>query len=352
MSSTLTLLVDASVTTGMGHWTRSSTLAEELERRGWVIRVIHRADASESAWEDARSRGWETRTSEWIPEAVDSDCTRTVVLIDSYRISAAEINALQPASDGLIVIDDLADRGPFGADIVVNQNLGADSARYLMPPQTSLLLGPDFALLRRQFVEARAIGLERVRKAVRVRAVLVMMGGTDATGVLPSVTEACLLALPDAQIRAIAPPHAVNGLRHLTSERLTLLEPTPNIAAEMVRADLIISAGGTSIWELCATARPFGVVVVADNQVEATTLLEGAGATRIVGTQPVDTMATARMIADVASDGSALSAQANSAASIVDGRGCSRVANHIELLASREAVNSEEDENDRASPSS
>lgn len=335
MPMTLTLLVDAATTTGMGHWVRSSTLAAEMERRGWVVRVVHRPDVSNAASDDARARGWPTTVSEWTPTALSPDCTGTVLLIDSYRIDAAGIAALGYIATGVVVVDDLADRGPIHADLVVNQNLGADSRRYQVSPQTDLLLGPKFALLRRQFLNARMTGLNRIRGVVSVQEVLVLMGGTDATGVLPSVVQACLLGLPEVRVRAIAPPHATDGLQHLLCDRLSLVDPTPDIADEMVRADLIVSAGGTSVWELCAAARPFGVVVVADNQIKATALLEHAGATRVLGSHPIDTGATARSIADLASDGRVLAEQARTAAGIVDGRGCSRVADRIDHLFRR-----------------
>lgn len=333
---TLIVLADAAAATGMGHWVRSAALADELDSRGWSVRVVHRTDAVERAVADVRGRGWSVQIEDWTPDSLRGRqdwSGREVVLVDSYRVDAGTISALRSMAGAVVVVDDLADRGPLDADLVVNQNLGADRTRYSVDEGTQLLLGPKYSLLRPQFAQARPSGLERVRAEVAVERVLVMMGGNDATGALPTVVEAALTALPDAQIQAIVAPEAAGNLhRHAWSKRLECLSPTPEIATEMVRADLVISAGGTSVWELCATARPFGVVVVADNQVEATTFLERAGASRIVGTRPLHPERLAERIAALAADRAALGKQARAAAALVDGAGCTRVADRIELL--------------------
>lgn len=336
MSNSLTILADAAISTGMGHWVRSTALADELYRRGWSVRVVHRDDATRRSITDAQERGWRADTAAWTPRALrtlpnwDYDAT---IIVDSYRMDAEDVAQLRSVAGALVVIDDLADRGPLDADLIVNQNLGASRSRYEIAEETDLLLGPRFALLRPQFAAARQSGLDRVQSAVIVREALIMMGGTDATGALPVAAQATLDALPGVGIRVIAPPRVAELLRAIGGDRLQVVPPTPNIAAEMIRADLVISAGGTSVWELCATARPFGVVVVADNQVEATCLLEAAGAAKAVGKYPLDVVDISARIADMARDANVLGTQARTAAQIVDGLGSARVADRIEDCA-------------------
>lgn len=332
----LVMLADAATATGIGHWVRSTSLADELSTRGWHVRVIHRLDATARVRAETEERGWSSRTGDWTPETFDAelDSRGGVVLLDSYRVDADGIAQLRRPGWRTVLVDDLADRGPLDVDMVVNQNLGAEGFGYrLRDPATRMLLGPSYAMLRPQFAHQRPTGLQRASDLRGVATLLVMMGGTDATGVLTSVVRACLQALPDARVRAVAPESAVPALEALTgSERLDLIAPTPRIAEEMVRADAVISAGGTSVWELCATSRPFGVVVVADNQVDATRRLVRAEAAAHLATRPIDPQALVHEIVHFAADAAALTHRAGRAAALVDGLGCGRVADEVEAL--------------------
>ena len=62
-------------------------------------------------------------------------------------------------------------------------------------------------------------------------------------------------------MRAKSPP--CRG--RLTSEP-TLLAPNPRLVDQWADADLVITAGGTTVYELMALGRPFAVCTVADNQ--------------------------------------------------------------------------------------
>lgn len=333
----LVVLADAAAATGIGHWVRSSSLADELSDRGWQVRVLHAHDATDRVRAEADRRGWSSRTGDWTPELLDDelDAGGGVVLLDSYRVDVDRIAGTRRPGWKVVLVDDVADRGPLDVDVVVNQNLGADEFGYrLSDPATRMLLGPAYAMLRPQFARLRPAGLHRAA-ALRgaPETVLVMMGGTDATGVLESVVRACLQALPAARVRAVAPEGAVAALEGLPgSARLEVIAPTPDIAEEMVRADVVISAGGTSVWELCATARPFGVVVVADNQVDATRRLVRAGAATHLATRPIDPDALVAELVRIAADAPTLSARAGRAAALVDGLGCGRVADEVEAL--------------------
>jgi UDP-2,4-diacetamido-2,4,6-trideoxy-beta-L-altropyranose hydrolase len=99
------------------------------------------------------------------------------------------------------------------------------------------------------------------------------------------------------------------------------------IAPEMLAADLVVSAGGTTVWELCCLARPAAVVAVAGNQQAAYDLLARRGAVLPVGREPVHDVGelAGRLHRAVAPPG-ALRTVAAAAAGITDGRGAERVA--------------------------
>ena len=64
------------------------------------------------------------------------------IVIDGYRFDAAYHAALRPAAWPLLVIDDYAHLPYYDADLLLNQNLGAERLRYSGPPAMNRLLGP------------------------------------------------------------------------------------------------------------------------------------------------------------------------------------------------------------------
>ena len=67
-------------------------------------------------------------------------------------ISELNINDfIKQAGYRLLVIDDYNHLDYYCADIILNQNLHAFGLSYLCEPYTRLLLGPRFALLRKEF---------------------------------------------------------------------------------------------------------------------------------------------------------------------------------------------------------
>lgn len=336
----LCLVCDASAETGFGHWVRSTTLAQEMARRGWQISVVHAPDVHDRALAEGASRGWRHlvtgRAPTTLRSAVESFAP-SVVVIDTYRIDADTIRSLRSDNRCSVLIDDLDDRGPLDADLVVNQNAGAERFDYRIPAASVLLRGPRYALLRTQFAELREESLERLARQPSIPSrIFVIMGGSDATGALSTVLESCLDAFPAARIRAVVPEGRAGAQdQRWQGSQVEVVRPTPEIGLEMAGADFVVTAGGTSVWELCALGRPFGVVVVADNQQDAANRLVDSEATVRLSGQPLERAALTRSLHAATADPSRLVARARRAAQLVDGAGCVRVADTITQLADR-----------------
>jgi spore coat polysaccharide biosynthesis predicted glycosyltransferase SpsG/RimJ/RimL family protein N-acetyltransferase len=171
-----------------------------------------------------------------------------------------------------MVIDDLADRS-HDCDLLLDQNLYQTmDIRYkdLLPCDCKKLLGPRYALLRPEFVEARKNLRQRDGQVSRA---LVFFGGVDPT----NETEKALHALAnivDLKIEV----DVVVGSGNLHNEQIQNLCAAneglhyhcqvDNMAELMAAADLAIGAGGTTTWERCALGLPSIVTVVANNQKE------------------------------------------------------------------------------------
>lgn len=337
---TVVLLCDAAATTGLGHFVRSSSLATVLSARGADVHLVLPEDSVAPAVARARDAGWTVHSAAdaGLDAALDaavgtrarSAACGPVVVVDTYRVSGPWLTALRErlgaVGGALAVIDDLADRA-FEADLVLNQNVGAEDLSY--PGVAQVLAGPHHALLRPEFPRHRDDAMRALAQLPDVpRRVLVLFGGTDATGMAWPAASAAALAFPDADVRVVSST-SIPQLPPRVAGRITRLDHVDSIHEEMLAADLVLSAGGTTLWELCCLARPMAVVAVAGNQQPTYDEMARRGAILPVGRTPVrDPEALADRLRELTGPG-ALRAVAAAAARLTDGRGSERVADAL-----------------------
>ena len=183
------------------------------------------------------------------------------------------VNArIQDAYD-IFVIDDLANR-KHDCDILLDQNfyLNKDE-RYkgLVPKHCKLLLGPQYALLRDEFYEAKG---KMKSRGGKLNNILVFYGGVDTTDETSKAIKALrrLKAngeLPDVEITIVV------GGSNARKDDIDIfcqkagfkyLCQVNNMAELMAEADLMLGAGGTTTWERCFLTLPSIVTAVAENQ--------------------------------------------------------------------------------------
>lgn len=207
-----------------------------------------------------------------------------VLHVDSYGASDGLRDLVAPASAGAgaadvvgnhaMVFSNMED-GTFGrrpADVVVDPTLGAEVSPRRDDGSTWLLRGSRYTPVRQRVIDAGGRDLPVAQVA---HSVLVVMGGTDPVGLAPVAVGLLArtgLALEVTVIAAgeNAGENAERARLAAEGSRLTLdvLAPVENLAALMSAHDLVISAAGTSIWELCCIGVPAAVVWAVDNQRE------------------------------------------------------------------------------------
>src|SRR5207247_8488923 len=74
------------------------------------------------------------------------------VAFDSYELDHVAHRSIRASGARLLVIDDCAPHAEFDCDILVNQNIGAEDCGYRLDAATRCCLGPQFALLRSEFM--------------------------------------------------------------------------------------------------------------------------------------------------------------------------------------------------------
>lgn len=344
---------DASTLIGVGHVTRCLTIAETVRSRGghvwfagrslaphlrrWIAESGHDyADLGPGfSGEDHSVHG------AWAEDRQAEDAAATAaalpgtswdwIVVDHYKLDSSWQRAMRGTAKRVLTIDDMADR-PHDADVLLDQNLPGDPARYArrVPPSCRLLLGPAFALVRSEFRRARA---DLRRRAGDVNRVLVFLGGGDAGNYTTPAVEACVAAgFGPGQVDVVigeGHSHAVSIRAACERVGYTCHVHAPNMAELMAAADLAIGAAGSASWERCAMGLPTIAVSTAINQ---RAILEGLSASGAIVAMPVaaDASALVRALKAARQDPAAMRRMSETASHLVDGAGVDRVVDVME----------------------
>jgi len=168
-----------------------------------------------------------------------------------------------------VVIDDIAHLERYYADIVLNQNINSHNLHYRCEPYTRLLLGTKYVLLRREFWPWRKYKKEVPEVAKKV---LVTMGGSDPDNVTLKVIRALAqIDIPGLEAVVVVGPANQHKeiLRYAAKTSplpIRLVENAANMPELMAWADIAVSAGGSTVWELLFLGVPIIMVMLAENQ--------------------------------------------------------------------------------------
>ena len=323
----LLVRADASATIGVGHAMRCLALAEAwLDGGGDVTFAMNDVpDALARRIERAGARVSRVRSAEDTARVARELGARFAV-VDGYHLGAAHQEAL--AGTRLLVIDDAGETATTAAALVLNQNAHASPALYsALGSAPELLLGPTYALLRREF-QASAARPARATPAL-ARRVLVTFGGADTAQLAPRALEALapLDGLEVLLVAGAANPHA-SALRAPAGACATIrVEIAVDDMAEKMRAvDLALIAAGSTSWELAACGVPMLAVITADNQRGVAGAIAELGLGESLG--PADGL-SAETIRDavvrLAADAEGRRRMARRGPEVIDGCGAQRV---------------------------
>lgn len=263
---TLLLRADAGQSIGVGHLSRCVAFAEEAAVRGW--RVAFSGELGSAAWLGAALVGLGVRL---LPPAADADSLANqaveqgadVVLVDHYGLSG-DLQAAVHSSGALLASVEDGIFGRRAADVVVDCGLASTSR----PPDGSpiVLRGPAFAPLRSVVRTARE-RRGRQERTVGPPRVLVLMGG----GVASAAVHAALCALRDTReqmrmcaisTQPIRPPTTMAG------QRIVISPPRVDLPDLVAESDLVVSAAGVTMLELCCIGVPMALVELTANQAD------------------------------------------------------------------------------------
>ena len=295
---------DASSLIGSGHVMRCLTLAQRLHKEENAKVVFIMRKLSGNLIDLVRKQGFDVLVLPpadqdyeledyglWLTVPMEVDAQQTIevlqhylqehccdvadrLIVDSYALDEQWEQALRPYCREIMVIDDLANRR-HDCDILLDQNFYLNKdVRYvgLVPEHCKMLLGPDHALLREEFYEAK----KHLRKRDgNIKNILVFYGGSDLTNETEKAIEA-LVQLHDEGYSFTADIiTGVSNFRRKKIEKICSKYPffhyycqVSNMAEFMNKADLMLGAGGSTTWERLYMELPALVTAVAENQIQ------------------------------------------------------------------------------------
>lgn len=321
---------DAGTRYGIGHVMRCVALAEEFAARGHRIVFVAALDDVPWARDQVLARSFEHLPE---PRGDEVDFLRGLdpefVVLDSYVLPASVPTGLRAAGVRVLaIVDGDPERRP--ADLVLDQNIGAEHDTWALPTGTARLAGLDYALMRDD-IRGNRPAHPRTDEDDPI-GVLAFFGGTDAYGAAPVVlAAAAATGVPWSMTVVAATEELATRCRAvplLAGQRVEVVGTIADLAARIGSADVVLSAAGTSSWELLCIGAAAGLVCVADNQVTsyqravAENLAVGLGTLDDLRSGAADTAGLAELLG-VAGRRRELRARA---LTVVDGRGRERVA--------------------------
>lgn len=273
----LLIRTDASTQMGTGHLMRCLALAQAWKDSGGKVAFI---TACESAGllQRLSDEDFQIVTVEGsYPDPADWKATSQVlaahpnawVVLDGYHFDPVYQIRIKEAGHPLLVIDDMAHLEHYYADIVLNQNLHAEQLNYPCEFYTQLLLGTQYVLLRREFLQWQDWKREIPEVA---RKVLVTLGGSDPDNVTLKVIRVInKLKLRDLEAKVVigpSNPHmtSLTEAVHHSPFTIHLLPSVEDMPELMTWADVAISGGGSTCWEMAFLGLPNVVLELAENQ--------------------------------------------------------------------------------------
>ncbi|GIN85267.1 UDP-2,4-diacetamido-2,4,6-trideoxy-beta-L-altropy ranose hydrolase [Heyndrickxia sporothermodurans] len=281
---------DASLQIGSGHVMRCLTIASNLSKRGYHISFYMRS-LEGNLIELVKQHGYSVKTMNYSGEFCYQKDLHIVgnligndhydlCIIDHYQINADWESEIRQFARKVVVIDDLANR-QHNCDLLLDQNFVRNyQNRYfsLVPDSCTLLLGPQYLILRDEFSEIRS---KITPRSGEVNRLLVFMGGSDPTNETLKAMDALQNEKFDFEHIDVVVGQGNPNKKIIEQEcrrKGYHYHCQISYLADLIgKADFAIGAGGSSTWERCYLGLPSSSTIVADNQLESTRMANDHG---------------------------------------------------------------------------
>jgi len=262
-------LTEASQSVGLGHFMRCFALAEEAAHKGirshFFLNQITPAICERL---ESIKANWDTLSSHFEEFCIQYEVSKfDWWVIDSYQVTAEFICKLRKRSR-VLVMDDLCALDFYDCDLILNASPQAVALGYEAKfTSTRLLAGASYSPIRSEFRKEKIVYQSVVSPSRRIG---IMMGGSDSLGLTEPVLKLLHSALPNYEFLIIMGEAALDqkSFNELcnTLGRIDFKINPPALAELLLTTDLVVSAAGGSIAELCSIGQMAVALVIVDNQ--------------------------------------------------------------------------------------
>ncbi|MGG1552416.1 UDP-2,4-diacetamido-2,4,6-trideoxy-beta-L-altropyranose hydrolase [Paenibacillus ferrarius] len=329
---------EASWETGSGHVMRCITLANSLSRfnseivfltnEGGKLVIEKFADFKYQIIITVQNFNISEEIKN-LKETLGIDC----FIWDSYKMSVDEVEIISQNIYS-VIIDDVYLLPYYPSHLILNQNIYANKSRYVTAGYTEVLDGSDYVLLRESFSQLRN---EKKEISATVKKLLLTFGGADDQNLTMRTLEWLeSFNAYSLEVSAVLGSHYQfhEELKTLLSNnrfhQVTLFNNVTNMAVLLADQDVVISAGGSTLYELSCLGIPTISMITASNQEMLVQTFEANGMTISLGNckdlNKEDFLNTFRNIINNRVVRRELS---KASLKLVDGLGAIRVASHI-----------------------
>lgn len=326
---------------GVGHLVRSISIAEAAQAAGWEVEFLGRIEnqIGRDMFRHAGHTLNELTEDEHLPylaESIGAD----IVHVDSYTLKDVLKRQLNARGIVLSSIED----GYYGrrpADFVIDPSPAAETTYRPFDGSRRLLRGTKAVPIRQEIIDDLKFR-DGTRQTAPLFHVFVIMGGTDALDITETMANLWIKTGVPSVLHVLKSGRLSLDMHSIPSHvQVVVHEPSPYIFRLFREMDLVISAAGSTIWELAAMGIPMAIVNLADNQADnyefATRngFATGLGSIRDSTFAKTDAVSILKGLSTQPQRRRTLSEQSRR---LIDGRGAERIVMGLEELMNGEGT--------------
>lgn len=332
---------DANEHIGMGHLMRCITIAKQIVNHKCIFLVsdleahgIVKSNGFESIYLNTNYKDFSCMEALKIVNIGKKQHIRAI-LVDSYYVNEEYLVELKK---WFLIACFNARKIFLPADVIINYNVNCNIKLYQKlyhGSNAKLLLGSEYVPLRDEFKS-----LKPYKVKDNMTKITIMTGGTDSHNFMGKFAK----LICDNPLYYNLQFVFISGKYNTFSEQLveyaqkkknvSVIENANNIAELMYESDLVVSAGGTTIYELCAVGVPAIIFSMAYNQKGETEYLGKRGAIKYIGecTGKGFEEMLKEAVYELINEREERVAISRKMQTIADGYGAARIANILETL--------------------
>lgn len=265
---------------GLGHMARCCALYDAFKEKGETPRIIVNGDSAIQPFLNGKRHSvinWLEEQEKLLKIVKKAD----IVVIDSYLAGKDLYKKISSLAGVPVYIDD-TDRLSYPPGVIVNGAAHIEKSYYLNKEANDHLLGGFYTLLQKPFWD---VPKKIVKK--QAKEILVTFGGADLINLTIKVLELLVLEYPEFSKKIVIGRNfaGIKGVERSKDDTTELIfHPSGDkMKRLMLKADMAISAGGQTLYELARVGLPTIAVATAANQLSNIKGCRKAGCIKYAG---------------------------------------------------------------------